>query len=61
MYLILLAQRIHTDNPILWNLHTSFYCKTLNICGIKFSRFTENDHICDLNFLRASYTMVQDI
>ena len=23
--------------------HRPWYCKTLNICGIKFSRFNEND------------------
>ena len=26
------------------------YCKTLNICGIRFSRFTENDILAHFNF-----------
>ena len=26
------------------------YCKALNICGIKISRFTENDILVEINF-----------
>ena len=26
------------------------YCKTLNVCGIKFSRFNENDILAYFNF-----------
>ena len=29
---------------------TSHYCKTLNICGIKFLRFNENVKMANLNF-----------
>ena len=27
-----------------------YYCKTINICSIKFSRFTKNDILAHINF-----------
>ena len=36
------------------------YSKTLNICGIKCSWFTENDIMAHFNFWRSRYSMAPD-
>ena len=36
----------------------SAYSKTLNICGIKMSRFNENDILANFKLWRSWYTMV---
>ena len=37
------------------NIASLVYCKTLNICGIKFLRFTENDILAHFNFDHSLY------